>query len=222
MTILKALAGGAFLVCASAAAAEPVLGTSDQRIGQELSNLFGVERASLDALGPRHLERITTPVGPRQSQGAVAEVTYSRDWIASLPEPRGDEQFECLARALYFEARGETPEGQFAVAEVILNRVDHGEFPASVCGVVNQGGGGGCQFSFTCDGNPERIHEAGAYAQVARVARVMLDGAPRALTDGATHFHTRAVKPRWARVFERTAAIGAHLFYRMPTRVASN
>jgi spore germination cell wall hydrolase CwlJ-like protein len=49
-----------------------------------------------------------------------------------------------------------------------------------------------------------------------RIARVMLDGAPRQLTEGATHFHTRNVKPGWARKFRHTATIGAHIFYRQP------
>jgi spore germination cell wall hydrolase CwlJ-like protein len=47
-----------------------------------------------------------------------------------------------------------------------------------------------------------------------RIARLMLDGAPRDLTFGATHFHTRAVNPRWSHIYERTAAIGAHVFYK--------
>lgn len=188
----------------------------DVRTGQQLSALLGVERAALDTMGPRHMEQVTTPAP--ESRAPVTQLTYSADWLATLPEPNGGAQFECLATALYFEARGESTKGQFAVAEVILNRVDLADYPDSVCRVVGQG----CQFSYACDGAPETIRERGAYAQVARVARLMLDGAPRALTDGATHFHTRAVAPRWSRVFDRTAAIGAHLFYRQPTRIASN
>jgi spore germination cell wall hydrolase CwlJ-like protein len=83
-----------------------------------------------------------------------------------------------------------------------------------VCGVVKQAGGGGCQFSFTCDGAPDRMRDPAAIAQAGKIARLMLDGAPRGLTAGATHFHTRAVNPGWANRFPRTAAIGAHLFYR--------
>jgi spore germination cell wall hydrolase CwlJ-like protein len=60
------------------------------------------------------------------------------------------------------------------------------------------------------------MREKDAVDRAGRIARLMLDGAPRALTDGATHFHTRAVNPRWAHRFPRTAAIGAHLFYRQP------
>ncbi len=114
--------------------------------------------------------------------------------------------------------------GQFAVAEVILNRVDSPRYPNSVCGVVHQGTGKkyGCQFTYTCDGNPEAIHEPKAFAEVAKVAELMLSGAPRALTDGATHYHTGHVKPKWARKFPMTAQIGTHLFYRQPTRLSQN
>ncbi|MBC7157456.1 MAG: cell wall hydrolase [Rhodobacteraceae bacterium] len=187
-------------------------------VAGSLAAAMGQERAAMGALGPRHVERILT----EPDEGAATPVSYSRDWLMSLPAPEGGAQFDCLATALYFEARGETVEGQFAVAEVILNRVDAPEFPGDVCAVVNQGGGGGCQFSFACDGRPETIREAGAFDTVARVARVMLDGAPRDLTEGATYFHTRGARPRWSRVFERTAAIGAHLFYRAPDRLAQN
>ena len=137
---------------------------------------------------------------------------------------QGGEQWRCLAEALYFEARGESVKGQFAVAEVILNRVDSAEFPDTVCGVIHQGTGRkyACQFTYTCDGREEVIANPAAFRQVAKVARLTLDGAPRQLTDGATHYHTVAVNPRWARVFPRTTTIGVHHFYRMPTRLSSN
>jgi spore germination cell wall hydrolase CwlJ-like protein len=106
------------------------------------------------------------------------------------------------------------------VAEVILNRVDSGRYPNSVCGVVNQGANDkvkGCQFSFACDGHADTIREKAAYNRVAKIARLMMDGAPRSLTKGATHFHTTNVRPNWARRFPNTAKIGSHLFYRQPS-----
>ena len=66
------------------------------------------------------------------------------------------------------------------------------------------------------------IAEPKAYAQVAKIARATLDGAVPAITDGATYYHTTAVKPRWSRVFTRTAKIGVHLFYRDGVQTASN
>lgn len=200
-----------------------VAGPDMTPIDTRLSALVGAERDGLDALGPKHLEKITTPpVRTAEAGRPFLSFEYSANWLSKLPEPTGGRQFECLAKALYFEARGETPKGQFAVAEVILNRVDRPSYPDTVCEVVEQSGGGGCQFSFVCDGRADRIRNQDAYEQVAKVARLMLDGAPRALTNGATHFHTAEVNPRWARIFPRTATIGSHIFYRKPTRIASN
>ena len=95
-----------------------------------------------------------------------------------------------------------------------MNRVDSARYPKTVCGVVGQRGSGSCAFSYICDGAKEVMSERGAAEMAGRIARVMLDGAPRQLTAGATYFHTRAVNPSWSRKFDRTASIGSHLFYR--------
>ena len=107
---------------------------------------------------------------------------------------------------------------------MILNRVDSPDFPDTVCAVINQGTGKRfqCQFTYTCDGRKEVIREPAAWERVGKVARIMLDGKTRELTGGATYYHTRAVRPRWARSFTRTAVIGAHYFYRPPLRTASS
>ncbi len=136
--------------------------------------------------------------------------------LTFLPTPVGNAEWECLAKALYFESRGESVRGQIAVAEVILNRRDSGLYPPTVCGVVRQGGGGGCQFSYVCAGTSKKIRERDAYTLAGKIAAIMLNGTPRTLTDGATHFHTRQVKPGWSNRFARTANIGAHVFYRQP------
>ncbi len=165
------------------------------------------------------LARLTTPM-----EQPGAKVRYDAAWLAAQPAPRGGPEWHCLAEALYFEARGESIRGQFAVAEVILNRVDSSRFPNTVCGVITQGTGRrfACQFTYTCDGRAEVITEPAAWHQVGKVARAMLDGAPRRLTGGATHYHTGSVAPRWSRVFPRTATIGYHHFYRQPLRVRGN
>lgn len=137
-------------------------------------------------------------------------------WLMAQSVPQGDADWECLTQAIYFEARGESLEGQIAVAEVILNRVQSQLYPRTVCGVVRQRGGGGCQFSYVCDGNTDKMREKTAADLAGRIARAMLDDAPRVLTDGATHFHTNGVRPDWSKRFARTAKIGAHVFYRQP------
>ena len=149
---------------------------------------------------------------------------FSKSWVDAQPEARGGDELQCLAEALYFEARGETVKGQFAVAEVIPNRVEAERFPASACGVINQGTGKKyqCQFTYTCDGHKEVISEPRAFERVSKVARAALDGVAPELTKGATHYHTTAVKPQWSRVYTKTAAIGDHVFYRHTWRTASN
>ncbi len=157
------------------------------------------------------------------------EISYSRAFIDSLPavaEKDRSAQWQCLTEALYFEARGESVKGQFAVAEVIMNRAAHGSFPESVCGVIKQGTASGrkyqCQFTYNCDGKSDKVREKDAHARVGKVANLLLQGAPLELTNGATHYHTKAVSPRWSRTFERTTTIGVHHFYRMPTRLSEN
>ncbi len=125
-------------------------------------------------------------------------------------------ELECLTQAVYFEARGETPAGQAAVAQVVLNRVRHPAFPKSVCSVVYQGAARarGCQFSFACDGSMRRGREAAAWLRAQRVAAKALSGAVMAGVGDSTHFHTTNVSPNWGPRMLRTAQVGLHVFYR--------
>lgn len=219
----------ALSVLSGAAFAEVTVSQSNDPkavIGQEFRALLGAEHKAVDALpeaqrtalatGSLNAEpRTTRKIKIRDNaKAAPQDLSYTHAFLASLPAPTGDAQWQCLTKALYFEARGESLKGQFAVAEVILNRVDSVRYPNTVCGVVEQGGKGACQFSYHCDGARDVMAEREAADLAGRIARVMLDGAPRTLTFGATHFHTQGVKPSWSRRFERTAAIGAHLFYK--------
>ncbi|MCV6587244.1 MAG: cell wall hydrolase [Marinibacterium sp.] len=160
---------------------------------------------------------------PKAKPKAVS-VSYTKGWLDAQPKATGGDDLRCLSEALYFEARGESVRGQFAVAEVIMNRVKSGRFPDTVCGVINQGTGRKyqCQFTYTCDGIAEVIREPKAYERVSKVARAVLDGSGAPLTSGATHYHTTAVRPSWSRVYRHTASIGVHRFYRHNYRTASN
>ena len=128
-----------------------------------------------------------------------------------------DRQFECLAEGIYFEARGEPRRGQVAVAQVIMNRVNHDEFPDTICGVVyqNQHWRNRCQFSFACDGVPERITERGAWSEAESVARQVLEERDliETITE-STHYHANYVRPRWAPRMIRLDRIGLHIFYK--------
>ncbi len=188
-------------------------------VSSHMTALLGAERRGLDAVNTRRLNKL---VALPKEKALKYKVNYSRDWVDALPEVKGDAEWACLTEALYFEARGESVKGQFAVSEVILNRVDSASYPDTICGVVNQGTGRKhqCQFSYTCDGKAEVVSEPAAYARAGKIAKIMADGGDRELTQGATHYHTKAVNPRWARVFPRTATIGFHHFYRQPTRLS--
>ncbi len=209
-----------------AAHADVVLSTSNNpaiQLDDRLSDLLSQERTAFGRLDAARLERLSTlPETKRFRKTDPTAPRYSLAWLDSQPKPKGEAAWKCLSEALYFEARGESVKGQFAVAEVILNRVDSANFPNSVCGVIRQGTGRKyqCQFTYTCDGHDEVVHEKQAWARVAKISRIMIDGAARTLTKGATHYHTKAVNPRWARVFPRTTTIGVHHFYRMPTRTS--
>ncbi len=217
MRLLTRLTGAlvACVIAVSAASAQSTLSTSngDGSPDAALAALFGAERDALAAI-PQGALKVAKPA--RAKKGQAPEIEYSLVWLAAQTAPAEGAQWECLARAIYHEARGETLEGQFAVAEVILNRVDSPLYPSTVCAVVGQGGAGGCQFSFVCDGRSDAVADRAAWAIAGRIAAVMLAGAPRLLTDGATHFHTGAVRPAWAARFPLTAVIGAHAFYRQP------
>ncbi len=124
---------------------------------------------------------------------------------------------KCLTEAIYFEARGEPVRGQIAVAQVIMNRVFSGKYPNNVCGVVYQNANRhmACQFSFACDGIPDRITEPEAWERAKQISRDTLDG-KYWLTDvgKATHYHARWVHPRWVREMQKLDRIGVHTFYR--------
>jgi len=127
---------------------------------------------------------------------------------------------ECLTQAVYYEARGETPAGQAAVAQVVLNRVRHPAFPKSICAVVFQGayGGGVCQFSFACDGSMRKRRDAGAWARAERVATRAISGAVMGDVGNATHFHTINVSPGWGPRMVRIGQVGMHIFYKFGGR----
>jgi hypothetical protein len=122
---------------------------------------------------------------------------------------------KCLANAIYFEARGEAVRGQIAVAQVIMNRVFSPFYPNDVCGVVNQRNSRGCQFSYTCDGIPEVVTEANAWARAKRIAHDMLIGKlwmPEVAK--ATHYHAYWVYPDWVNEMKKMTRLGVHTFYR--------
>lgn len=210
----------AVTICVGATSA-----AADELIASRLSAILGQEREALSVVPDSRVNMLTTlPTVGERGVATRAGIVYDRDFLSSQPAIEGGAQWQCLSEALYFEARGETVRGMFAVGEVILNRVDSDAYPDTLCNVINQGTGRkyACQFTYTCDGKPENIGEPRSWDRVGKVARLLIDGAPRVLTGGATHYHTKAVNPSWAQRYPRTASIGFHYFYRQPVRTASN
>ena len=122
----------------------------------------------------------------------------------------------CLSQAIYYEAGNESDEGQRGVAQVVLNRVRHPAFPASVCDVVYQGSTRptGCQFTFTCDGSLGRHPDLAGWDRARRVAVAALSGSVAGSVGYATHYHANYVLPTWTHTLAKSDVIGAHLFYR--------
>lgn len=223
--IWSALGAGAMVLCGAVGASaqnvsalDVTLSTSATSGGLSgvLDQLMGMESASLQGLSASRLRELASPFEAAAARTADDPRVMDAATLDEMRAPRGNAQWQCLTEALYFEARGEPIEGQYAVAEVILNRVDHANFPDTLCGVITQGTGRqfACQFTYTCDGRPEEMTDTAAMHRLGLIARIMIDGAPRDLTAGATHYHADFVNPRWASVYPQTADIGIHHFYR--------
>ena len=160
------------------------------------------------------LSEVVTEVGRRQAMRAALAAS------GDVERAR-----QCLAEAIYFEARSESEEGQVAVAQVILNRVVSGVYPASVCGVVYQNSERDyrCQFSFACDDEArktpnaaDRVRNARAWAKVVEIAdQVGNGGRWLPWLGSATHYHATRVKPGWRDALKKVSQVGRHVFYRL-------
>lgn len=126
-----------------------------------------------------------------------------------------DDPITCLARSIYWEAKGkDTPEME-AVASVVMNRLGHEGFPDTVCAVVKQGSETkSCQFSWWCDGRPDQVKEDAEYTLAKDIARKALNRQLKDRTNGALYFHDRNVHPSWAKEYRRTAETKKFLFYK--------
>jgi len=162
---------------------------------------------------------------------SMAQPALNPDMLASYAEKKfvptarkvklsKDEQL-CLTQAIYHEARGESEAGQWAVANVIINRAMSKQFPKTICGVVFQNADQGlykCQFTFACDGRSDFGTERGAWNRAVKMAQAAYHefqrgDRPGVIPNSALYYHTTAVSPSWSNKFQRVAAIGAHVFY---------
>jgi len=121
----------------------------------------------------------------------------------------------CLALNIYFEARNQPIHGQFAVAEVTLNRVASPSYPNTVCEVVLQSNSKSCAFSWWCDGKSDMPQDERAFRISKIIAKLMIEEGEHiwAVGDNATHYHNQSISPYWARHFQQINKIGEHVFY---------
>jgi spore germination cell wall hydrolase CwlJ-like protein len=205
---------------AVAAVVTPVTGTAETievaSIDPDMTNSAAL--AAIDALAPD----ADVPL-PRTMSKALA---YAREELpatafdGTVIDKKGkkfsDKELWCMATAIYFEARGETYRGQVAVAQVVMNRVGHKLYPNSICGVVfqNQSKRNACQFSFACDGIPEKINDQKSWKQAQQIASEVVSGKEYLTEVGyATHYHATYVRPHWAPRMTKLTKIGLHVFY---------
>ena len=122
-----------------------------------------------------------------------------------------DEQANCLATAVYFEARGESVEGQLAVARVVMNRAASGLYPTDWCSVVKQP----AQFSFVRRGEFPAIDTgSAAWGRAQGVARLAMANVVPSVDQNVLWYHATYVDPPWGHRLNMVEKIGAHLFYR--------
>lgn len=169
---------------------------------------------------------VTDDDAPRlAARRAPVRVPFDEDEVA-IPPPAlphhgrfaqlPDTERQCLARAVYFEARGEPLEGRIAVAQVVLNRVAQRRWRPTICTVINQGieRGAKCQFSFACWASSRRVLTGPLWEQAQQVADDVLAGRlslPQMAE--ATHYHRAELRPVWRQALLPIQQIGAHMFY---------
>jgi len=191
--------------------------------------LVGCQRPEVDhsqqpaATGPAATEK-KAEVLEQNAAAAGNKATPSPSELIDKPEaqavdPAGgeplDDAITCLARTVYWEARGEGTVDMEAIANVVMNRLGHAGFPKTICSVVRQGQErGSCQFSWWCDGRSDQAKEDESYATAKEIARKALNLQLIDRTGGALYFHQQNVTPVWAGKYIKTVKIGKFVFYK--------
>ena len=133
--------------------------------------------------------------------------------LLDIPDDLHNE-YTCMSLALHYEARGEGTKGMIAVANVILNRVNHSQFPDTICEVVKQRHKKTCQFSWVCNPTTTRKEPNISFSARLIAYEAVINRSLRDVTNGALFFHTTAISPVWSATKRMTARIGNHLFYK--------
>jgi N-acetylmuramoyl-L-alanine amidase len=151
---------------------------------------------------------------------ALAAVLISPGKANSHHVEINHKDLDCLAKNVYFESRGESIQGQYAVGLVTLNRVKSNKFPDTICEVVKQGRywnnnpvKNKCHFSWYCDGKSDNPKDKKAWDMSVNIAQTLLFYNVVDYTYGSTHYHNLDVNPRWSRKMKEATTIGSHIFY---------
>jgi len=157
------------------------------------------------------LGALISPAPAPASTLTATTVRPLHDMIISFVDygNQSDEEL-CLAKAVYFEARGETEEGQLAVAQVVLNRAASGTYPPTLCGVVTQH----AQFSFVHDGvMPHPDTASDCWKKALAIASIAMKHLAPTVASNVLWYHATYVSPAWGRQHVRVTQIGTHIFY---------
>ena len=159
--------------------------------------------------GPRfYAEEVVQALPEANPSDAASLAELVETMPADAPLSR---DLQCLAQAIYFEARGEPLAGQLAVGAVIVNRTTSGRYPSDYCSVVTQRG----QFSFVRGGRiPSPDESSPAWTRARVIAQIAHQDLWRSPAGEALFFHARYVRPGWARRKVHLATIDSHVFYR--------
>ena len=217
----------AAIIVAFALSATAAVTASDMSIaGESIHSVASLSSGDALTTAPAAAQKpAITFAAPREivqplASASKADLTYSTESdmqassLAALVDAHGDAEavdgdMKCLAGAVYFESKGESLEGQLAVARVIINRARSGRFADSLCGVVFQRG----QFSFVRGGDMPPVRaESRDWREAVAIAQIALKDSWDSLAEGALFFHARRVSPGWGKA--RLAVIDNHVFYR--------
>lgn len=137
-------------------------------------------------------------------------------------KPSFTSDIECLAKNIYYEARGESEHGMIAVGMVTINRSRDSSFSKTICGVVSQSlvsdtGEKICQFSWVCELTLAAKPVGARWVESLSIARMLLNGGHidhKDLVEGAKYFHASNARPSWRKNKIKVAEIGNHVFYK--------
>jgi len=177
---------------------------------QEQKKEVAVDKAQV--LEQKAADKGSEAPAPKKAETITQSEVQAVDPAGTAPL---DEAITCMARSIYWEAKGKDSKDMEAVANVVMNRLGHEGFPDTVCGIVKQGSEKhACQFSWWCDGKQDSAQEEVPYALAKEIARKALNKQLPDHTNGAMYFHDKTAKPAWAKEYIKTAQIGLFTFYK--------